>query len=69
VRIEGDPALETFTEGGRFCQYDVGVAPDQVVLASMTGGSRTPAPRCRACCPACSPNSPRRALITKAADH
>jgi hypothetical protein len=29
----------TFTEGGRFCQYDVGVAPDQVVLASMTGGS------------------------------
>ena len=39
MRVAGYPALETFTEGGRFCQYDVGVAPDQVVLASMSGGS------------------------------
>ncbi len=39
VRLEGYPALETFTDQGRFCQYDVGLAPDQVVMAAMTGGS------------------------------
>jgi hypothetical protein len=39
VRIEGFPALEDVHRGGRFCQYDVGVAPDQVVLVSMRGGS------------------------------
>ncbi len=38
VRIEGYPALETFTGQGEFCQYDVGVAPDQVVMASMQNG-------------------------------
>lgn len=39
VRLADYPALETFTGGGEFCQYDVGVAPDQVVLAAMTGGA------------------------------
>lgn len=39
VRIEGYPALETFTEGGAFCQYDVGVAPRQVLMAALEGGS------------------------------
>ncbi len=38
VRIEGYPALETFTGRGEFCQYDVGVAPNQVVMASMDNG-------------------------------
>lgn len=38
VRIEDYPALETFTGQGEFCQYDVGVAPDQVVMASMANG-------------------------------
>lgn len=38
VRLEGYPALETFTEHGRFCQYDVGSAPDQVVIGTMIGG-------------------------------
>ena len=38
VRIEGYPALETFTGQGEFCQYDVGVAPNQVVMASMQNG-------------------------------
>ena len=31
-------ALETFTGAGEFCQYDVGVASDQVVMASLQGG-------------------------------
>jgi hypothetical protein len=39
VRLAGYPALETFTGVGEFCQYDVGVAPDQVVMASLEGGS------------------------------
>lgn len=39
VRVAGYPALETFTGDGDFCQYDVGVAADQVVLAAMTGGA------------------------------
>lgn len=30
VRLQGYPALETFTEGGRYCQYDVGTAPKQL---------------------------------------
>lgn len=38
VRIEGYPALETFTGTGKFCQYDMGVAPNQVVMASMDNG-------------------------------
>jgi hypothetical protein len=38
VRLAGYPALETFTGAGEFCQYDVGVAPDQVVMASLEGG-------------------------------
>lgn len=38
VRLEGYPALETFTKRGEFCQYDVGPAPDQVVIGTMTGG-------------------------------
>lgn len=39
VRVAGFPALETFTDGGAFCQYDVGVATDQVVLAGLAGGA------------------------------
>lgn len=39
VRIDGFPALETFTGRGEFCQYDVAVALDQVMLTSMTGGA------------------------------
>lgn len=38
VRLAGFPALETFTEGGRFCQYDVAVAADRVLLAALEGG-------------------------------
>jgi hypothetical protein len=39
VRLAGYPALETFTGTGEFCQYDVGVAPNQVVMASLQGGT------------------------------
>ena len=39
VRLAGYPALETFTGAGEFCQYDVGVAADQVVMASLEGGA------------------------------
>jgi hypothetical protein len=39
VRLAGYPALETFTGAGEFCQYDVGVAADQVVMASLQGGA------------------------------
>jgi hypothetical protein len=39
VRLDGYPALETFTAGGEFCQYDVGVAADQVVMASLEAGT------------------------------
>lgn len=35
VRVAGYPALETFTGAGEFCQYDVGVADDQVVMAAL----------------------------------
>ncbi|MCA1675918.1 MAG: hypothetical protein LC799_28350, partial [Actinobacteria bacterium] len=38
VRLAGYPALETFTEQGQYCQYDVGPAPDQVVIGAMSGG-------------------------------
>ncbi len=38
VRLAGFPALETFTAGGDFCQYDVAVADDRVVLAALEGG-------------------------------
>lgn len=38
VRLAGFPALETFTAGGEFCQYDVAVAADRVVLAALEGG-------------------------------
>lgn len=38
VRLAGYPALETFTGSGEFCQYDVGVAPDQVLMVSLAGG-------------------------------
>ena len=38
VRLAGYPALETFTGTGEFCQYDVGVAPGQVLMASLEGG-------------------------------
>jgi hypothetical protein len=37
VRLDGYPALETFTGRGEFCQYDVGVSPTQVVMASLDG--------------------------------
>ena len=39
VRLAGYPALETFTGKGEFCQYDVGVAANQVLSASLDGGS------------------------------
>jgi hypothetical protein len=39
VRLAGYPALETFTGTGEFCQYDVGVAPTQVLMASLEGGT------------------------------
>lgn len=39
VRLAGYPALETFTGAGEFCQYDVGIATDQVVMASLDGGT------------------------------
>jgi Protein of unknown function (DUF3558) len=38
VRLAGYPALETFTGTGEFCQYDVGVAANQVLSASLDGG-------------------------------
>ncbi len=38
VRLDSYPALETFTGEGEFCQYDVGIAPDQVVLVALDGG-------------------------------
>lgn len=39
VRLDGYPALETFTAGGRFCQYDVGSAPRQVVTVAVQNGA------------------------------
>lgn len=39
VRLDGYPALETFTGQGEFCQYDVGIAEDQVVLVALDGGA------------------------------
>jgi hypothetical protein len=39
VRIAGYPALETFTRQGKYCRYDLGNAPDQVLVATMTGGT------------------------------
>jgi len=38
VRLQGYPALETFTSGGQFCRYDVGVADEQAIVATMDGG-------------------------------
>lgn len=38
VRLSGYPALETFTGGGSFCRYDVGVAEVQAIVATMDGG-------------------------------
>lgn len=38
VRLQGYPALETFTADGKYCQYDVGIAPDQALIVTMTGG-------------------------------
>jgi hypothetical protein len=38
VRLAGYPALETFTKGGTFCRYDVGVAKEQAIVATMDGG-------------------------------
>ena len=35
VRLAGYPALETFTGQGEFCQYDVGIAESQVVMAAL----------------------------------
>jgi len=32
VRVEGYPALETFTGAGEFCQYDIGIADEQAVM-------------------------------------
>lgn len=39
VRLAGYPALETFTAQGQYCQYDVGLARDQVLIGAMTGGT------------------------------
>jgi hypothetical protein len=38
VRLLGYPALETFTAKGEFCRYDVGVATDQAIVATMHDG-------------------------------
>jgi hypothetical protein len=38
VRLLGYPALETFTARGEFCRYDVGVAQDQAIVATMHDG-------------------------------
>jgi hypothetical protein len=38
VRLSGYPALETFTPGGRFCRYDVGISEEQAIVATMAGG-------------------------------
>ncbi len=38
VRLLGYPALETFTARGEFCRYDVGVAADQAIVATMRSG-------------------------------
>jgi len=38
VRLLGYPALETFTARGEFCRYDVGVAADQAIVATMRAG-------------------------------
>lgn len=38
VRLDGYPALETFTGSGEFCQYDVGIDADQVLLVALDGG-------------------------------
>jgi hypothetical protein len=38
VRLLGYPALETFTARGEFCRYDVGVAQDQAIVATMRAG-------------------------------
>lgn len=38
VRLSGYPALETFTVGGEFCRYDVGVANEEAIVATMDGG-------------------------------
>ena len=38
VRLMGYPALETFTARGEFCRYDVGVAADQAIVATMRSG-------------------------------
>lgn len=38
VRLSGYPALETFTTGGAFCRYDIGVAKEQAIVATMDGG-------------------------------
>ena len=37
VRLAGYPALETFTGRGEFCQYDVGIADRQVLMAALDG--------------------------------
>lgn len=38
VRLSGYPAVETFTTGGDFCRYDVGVAEQAAIVATMDGG-------------------------------
>lgn len=38
VRLLGYPALETFTARGEFCRYDVGVAQNQAIVATMNDG-------------------------------
>ena len=38
VRVLGYPALETFTARGEFCRYDVGVAENQAIVATMRAG-------------------------------
>lgn len=38
VRIEGYPALETFTDEGRYCRYEVGYAEGEAFIVTMTGG-------------------------------
>jgi hypothetical protein len=58
VRLAGYPALETFTGAGEFCQYDVGVAADQVVMASLQGGTPDSCTALQAVLPAMLANLP-----------
>lgn len=58
VRLAGYPALETFTERGEFCQYDVAVAADQAVMVSLEGAAPDSCTALQAVVPAVLSNLP-----------